>query len=216
VLSCYRLTSPLSSSSILRELCIPPISLSPCLWHADHVYSRAGAPPSAAVPSATASELVYPVSRELAWPPSWRSCSVTQGPGLPASVGLTCGRKILDSINDGMQMPCHSLLLVDPFHVYPVLPHALADPPMPTLLMHNDCRSSAACHIERTRLETCKNSVSESRNRRAGLLLRCKCQEREYGSCPLISKILSQLVTALSSRCTVSETYCCTSEHQKV
>jgi hypothetical protein len=82
-----------------RERCVPSMSHPPCLWLSYHVYSRAGAPPSATVLSATASDFVYPLSLELAWPPSWRSCSVAQGSGQLASDGLTCGRKSLDSIN---------------------------------------------------------------------------------------------------------------------
>lgn len=73
------------------------------------------------------SSFVHPLSLELAWPPSWRSCSVAQRPGQLASCGLTCGRKILDSMKIfDMQMPCHSLLLV---RFQSSLPHALASPP---------------------------------------------------------------------------------------
>lgn len=75
------------------------------------------------------SSLVHPLSLELAWPPSWRSCSVAQGPGHPASCGLTCGRKFLDSIKFfRIKLPCHSLLLV---LFQSSLPHALASLPCP-------------------------------------------------------------------------------------
>ena len=73
------------------------------------------------------SAFVYPLSLGLAWPPSWRSCSVAQRSGQLASCGLTCGRKILDSMKIfDMQMPCHSLLLV---RFQSSLPHALASLP---------------------------------------------------------------------------------------
>lgn len=39
-------------------------------------------------------------------------------------------------------------------------------------------------------------------------------KEREQGCRPLVAKIFSKSVTALSSGQTISETYCCTSEHR--
>jgi hypothetical protein len=54
-----------------REHCVPSMSHSPCLWLSYHVYSRAGAPPSATVLSATASDaLVAPMFRRTRGPAS--------------------------------------------------------------------------------------------------------------------------------------------------
>lgn len=108
----------------------PQTCRSPCFWPAGHVHFA----PSPTVPFATA---VSPSSLELAWQPSWRPSRVAQGPGQRASGRLTCGRKILDSINM-MACKCRvTLSILSRFHSHP--PHRLAAIPCPSMQTHIDC-----------------------------------------------------------------------------
>jgi hypothetical protein len=74
---------------------------------------------------------VYPLSLGLAWPPSWRSCSVVQRPGQLASCRLTCGRKILDSINKNCYATAVSLSIISPLPVKSTTCSRVASRPCP-------------------------------------------------------------------------------------
>jgi hypothetical protein len=114
---CYRL-SPFPSHRL--RLCFPRGLAAPCFWRTGHVHCA----PLPTVPPVTASVTVSPSSLELAWQPSWRPRCVAQRSGQRASGRLTCGRKILDSINM-MACKCRvTFSILSPFHPDP--PHRLA------------------------------------------------------------------------------------------
>jgi hypothetical protein len=110
------ITIPISLSTLV----LPQRSRSPCFWRTGHVHCA----PLPTVPPVTASVTVSPSSLELAWQPSWRPRCVAQRSGQRASGRLTCGRKILDSINM-MACKCRvTFSILSPFHPDP--PHRLA------------------------------------------------------------------------------------------